>query len=223
MTEARVENTMDTGIGHRKASSKARSAVGRLRELASRFAGARGGVAAIEFAFIAPVLLSLYFVTMEVSQAIEVNKKVGRVGSMVADLITQQQSITESEVDAILKIGESILQPYNRSKATIVATAIQVTDENSPEVKVVWSRKIENGAYHDAETPGSTTTIPAKLKIRNTFLIRVESDLAYKPVITWAADQKKVLGLAAAFDGISMAERYYLRPRMSQTIPCDDC
>ena len=51
----------------------------------------RRGVAAVEFALIAPLLLSMYFVTMEVSQGIEANKKVGRVGSIVADLVTQQQ------------------------------------------------------------------------------------------------------------------------------------
>ena len=53
------------------------------------------GVAALEFALIAPLLLSMYFVTMEVAQGIEANKKVGRVGSMVADLVTQQQQTTK--------------------------------------------------------------------------------------------------------------------------------
>lgn len=218
-----TERIVKTGTGQKTALGAMRSAAGRLRAMARRFAGARAGVAAVEFAFIAPVLLSLYFVTMEVSQAIEVNKKVGRVGSMVADLLTQQQSITKSEVDAILKIGESILQPYNRSKGAIEVTAIQITDEESPKVQVVWSRKLENGTTGPGVAKGSTTTVPAKLKIRDTFLMRVESELSYKPVITWAADQKKVLGLAAAFDGISMAERYYLRPRMSETVPCSDC
>lgn len=218
-----TERIVKTGTGQKAVLGAMRSAAGRLRAMATRFAGARAGVAAVEFAFIAPVLLSLYFVTMEVSQAIEVNKKVGRVGSMVADLLTQQQSITKSEVDAILKIGESILQPYNRSKGAIEVTAIQITDEESPKVQVVWSRKLENGTTGPGVAKGSTTTVPAKLKIRDTFLMRVESELSYKPVITWAADQKKVLGLAAAFDGISMAERYYLRPRMSETVPCSDC
>ena len=222
MTE-RIVPMMKTGAGHMAPDERTGSTAARFRMLTKRFINARAGVAAVEFAFIAPVLLSLYFVTMEVSQAIEVNKKVGRVGSMVADLLTQQQSITKSEVDAILKIGESILQPYSRSKGAIEVTAIQISDEDSPKVQVVWSRKLENGTTGEGAAKGSTTTVPAKLKIRDTFLMRVESDLSYKPVITWAADQKKVLGLAAAFDGISMAERYYLRPRMSETVPCSDC
>lgn len=222
MTDERVEHAMKTG--HGDMTARTRAAAGRLRATVARFLAARGGVAAIEFAFIAPVLLSLYFVTMEVSQAIEVNKKVGRVGSMVADLLTQQQQINRAEVDAILKIGESILQPYNRSKGTIEVTAIQISDDDSPKVKVMWSRKLEeNGGFSEPDMPGTTTTVPEKLNIRNTFLIRVESKLEYEPVITWAADQKKVLGLAAALDPITMGERYYLRPRMSETIPCDDC
>ena len=195
----------------------------RPRTALTRLRSDRRGVAAVEFAFIAPVLLSLYFVTMEVSQAIEVNKKVGRVGSMVADLLTQQQATTKSEVEAVLKIGESILQPYNRSKSKITVTAIQITDENTPKVQVAWSRKLENGTVGAGAAKNSITTVPATLKIRNTFLIRVESDLAYKPVITWTAGQKQALGLAAAFDGISMSEDYYLRPRISTTIACSDC
>lgn len=219
----RTRNTLENRPAAEARTGMLHAAALRARALAGTFARARRGVAAVEFAFIAPVLLSLYFVSMEVSQAIEVNKKVGRVGSMVADLITQQQVTNKSEVDAILKIGESILQPYNRTKGKIVVTAIQITDEDSPKVKVAWSRQLVNGSTSAGLAAGTTTTVPAKLKIRNTFLVRVESELSYAPVITWAAGQKQVLGLAAAFDGISMSERYYLRPRMSPTVPCSDC
>ena len=190
---------------------------------ASGFRFDRRGVAAVEFAFIAPVLLAMYFVTMEVSQGIETSKKVSRIGSMVADLVTQQQTVAKADLDAIMKIGESTLQPYNRSTPKIIITAIEVTDEATPKVKVVWSRKMVAGTYSADAAPETITTVPDALKIAGTFLIRVESDLEYKPVITWAADSKETLGLTAAFDNISMGETYYLRPRMSQTITCSDC
>jgi Flp pilus assembly protein TadG len=196
---------------------------GALRTWLARLRADRRGVAAVEFAFIAPVLLSLYFVTMEVAQGIETNKKVSRVGSMVADLITQQQSISKTELDAVMTIGESILQPYNRSKPKIIITAIEVTNETTPKVKVVWSRKLVNGTYAQDAVAGSITTVPDKLKIKGSFLIRVESSLSYSPVITWTATQKQGLGLTAAFDGINMRETYYLRPRMSNSIPCTTC
>ena len=91
------------------------------------------GVAALEFALMAPLLLSMYFVTMEVAQAIETNKKVGRVSSMVADLVTQQQTITKSELEAIMSIGESTLQPYDRSKPTIIITGDRDHRRDDPE------------------------------------------------------------------------------------------
>jgi len=184
----------------------------------------RRGVAAIEFAFIAPVLLALYFVTMEVAQGIETNKKVGRIGSMVADLVTQQAStVPRQELEAIMQIGEAILQPYNRSKPTIVVTGIRITDEANPKVLVEWSRKMVNGAFSQDEAKGSQTTVPDKLKIRNTFLVRVSGELDYRPVIAWTAEEKAALGLAAAFDNIQMKETYYLRPRMSPEIACSGC
>jgi Flp pilus assembly protein TadG len=194
-----------------------------LRRWIGRLQSDRRGVAAVEFAFIVPLLLSMYFVTMEVSQAIETNKKVSRVGSMVADLVTQQDKTVKSELDAILAIGESLLQPYNRSKPKIVITAIEITDETSPKVKVFWSRKLEDGTFAPGAAKGTTTTVPTALNTRGSFLVRVESDLSYQPVVTWAAVDKPALGLTAAFDDISMSETYYLRPRISTTIPCSDC
>ncbi len=105
----------------------------KVRAWIARVAADRRGVAAIEFALVAPLLLCMYFVTMEVSQAIETNKKVSRIASMVADLVTQQQTTTKAEVDAIMNIGQSLLTPYYRSKPTITITAIEITDEDDAE------------------------------------------------------------------------------------------
>jgi Flp pilus assembly protein TadG len=187
------------------------------------FARDSRGVAALEFALIVPLLLVLYFVTMEVAQAIDVNKKVGRVGSMVADLITQQQAMSKTEIESIMRIGEATLQPYNRSQPDIEITAIEVTDEATPKIQVVWARKLVDGSFAAGPAKGTPIEIPPALRIKGSFLIQARSTLAYEPVITWAASSKAELGLASAFDSISMAETYYLRPRMSTTIPCADC
>ncbi len=197
--------------------------LGRIRQKLRSLVGDENGVAAIEFAFIAPVLLSLYFVTMEVAQAVESNRKVGRAASMIADLITQQQTIKKSEIDAIMQIGLSIMQPYSRTSPEFIITAIEITDEDNPKVKVAWSRKLKDGTASQDAAPGTTTTVPDKLEIRDSFLVRVETKLNYKPIITYSTTQKKTLGLMAAFDNINMSERYHLRPRQSSSIPCTDC
>lgn len=196
---------------------------GILRRLADLIRRERGGVAAIEFAFIAPVLLVLYFVTMEVSQGVDTNKKVARIASMVADLTTQQQTVVPATLDAIMEIGAAIIQPYNRTAPDIEITAIRVTDESTPRALVSWSRQLQGGATSRPFTVDTEVTIPEQLMIPNTFLIRVASRLDYRPVIAWSADGKQTLGLTSAFDQIDMTEQYYLRPRMSATIPCTGC
>lgn len=183
----------------------------------------RRGVAAIEFAFIAPLLLALYFVTMEVAQAIETNKKVGRVASMVADLITQQQAVKKADIDAIMQIGAAIIQPYDRTTPSIFVTAIQISDEETPKAQVVWSRKLVNGTGGSHVAAGTAASIPAQLMIAGSFLVRVETQLDYRPMITYTADKKAALGLSAAFDNIDMSEAYLMRPRMTTVILCGDC
>ncbi|TPM39171.1 TadE/TadG family type IV pilus assembly protein [Mesorhizobium sp. B2-3-4] len=189
-----------------------------------RFWSNRRGVAAVEFALIAPILLVMYFMTMEASQAIETSKKVSRVGSMVADLVTQQPTVVKADLDAIMKIGTLTLQPYNRSTPTIIVTAIQVTTDATPLIKVVWSRKLTNGVSSVGAAAGTTTTVPSTLAVAGTFLVRVESNLSYSPIITWQADTRTKLGLTPSLTtSIPMGETYYLRPRRSVTIPCSDC
>ncbi len=201
-----------------------RCSIGRaLLRRVRAFAHDRRGVAAIEFAILVPLLFCLYFVSMEVSQGVETSKKNGRISSMVADLITQQTSISSSEVDAIMKIGEALLQPYNRSKPTITVTAIRISDDTTPKVTVAWSRRMTNGAMSTPFTVGEKTTVPAKLLLRDSFLIKVDSTMGYKPVLLWSAADKKALGIMSSFDAIAMGETYYLRPRQTEIIACSGC
>jgi Flp pilus assembly protein TadG len=193
------------------------------RERFLRIVADRHGMAALEFALIAPLLLSMYFVTMEVAQGIEANKKVSRVGSMVADLVTQQQSISRSELEAIMQIGSAILLPYNRSMPDITVTAIKLTDKANPKAIVQWSRRLRNGAFMQGPVKDTETQVPTSLQIRDTFLIQVSAGLDYRPVLTWTAENKASLGLSAAFDRIDMQESFFLRPRMTAEIDCSDC
>ena len=203
--------------------ARARRKVADFRSGMARFCTDRRGAAAIEFAFLAPVLLAMYFVTMEVSQGIETNKKVSRIASMVADLVTQQSSVTEADIKAIMDIGISTLQPYNRSTPKIIVSSILISNDPTPTVTVDWSRKTEDGVFGVDVTKGTPTSVPDTLKLPGTSLIRVQAQLSYEPVITWAASSKQPLGLSAAFDNIPMSETYYLRARVSNQVVCTNC
>lgn len=189
----------------------------------SKFRDERG-VAAIEFALVAPILFILYFMTMEVSQAIETNKKIGRISSMVGDLVAQQSPISSSDIDGILDIGSAIIQPYGRSRPTIVVEHIRIEDKPNPtKAFVTWSRQLEGGTKKPGVAKETETTVPEELMERGRHLVRVTTRLNYRPVITWTAEQKTALGLASAFDNIAMSELSYLRPRNGASIACATC
>ena len=196
----------------------------RMRRNAARLWRDHGGVAAVEFAFIVPVLMALYFVTMEVAQAIETNKKIGRISSMVGDLVAQQQgSVTRTELEGIMRLGNALIYPYNRTTPWLEVTAIFVPDVPNPQPVVVWSRRMSNNNFSAGAPVNTPVTIPATLRIRDSFLIRTVAQLDYRPVVTWAAEDKPVLGLSAAFDQIQMGQTYFLRPRQSCRVDCPTC
>lgn len=204
--------------------ARPRGVLSGIRSHLARLCRDRKGVAAIEFAFVAPVLLVTYFMTMEVSQGLEVSKKTGRIAIIVGDLVTQQQSLNKADLDAIMRIGEAVIQPYNRSKPSVYVTAIEITNEDSPKAKVAWSRKMVNGAASTHLPVGTiVTTVPDTLMIKGSFLIRAESSLEYTPVVVWSAGEGASFGMSSAFDKLDMSDRYYLRPRMSQKVACNDC
>lgn len=216
---AQRNNAGNTAMNERAVATGWRVRPGaRLRAFFSN----RRGVAAIEFALIAPLLLMLYFVTLEVAQGMDTNKKVSRVGSMVSDLVGQLgRTVYTQDLDAIMEIGEAVLKPYTRSRANIVITGIEVDKDSK--VKVKWSRKLENGVFSRDVAKGTSTTVPDDLKIPQTFLLQVTARLDYRPIIAWTAEQKTSIGLLAAFDNIGMAEAYNLRPRMTADMECANC
>jgi Flp pilus assembly protein TadG len=184
---------------------------------AGRFVTNRDGAAAIEFALIVPILLVAYLGTMELSQGIEINKKLGRVASMVGDLVTQEQELSTTELLEIAKIGNSILLPYARKKARVTITAITISDEASPKATVAWSYKFDGTTGSRPYTKGSAVTVPAKLLNRDTFLVRAVADLDYVPIAAWTI-AKDANGVAS----IKMSETYYLSPRLDDT-NCTNC
>ena len=196
-----------------------RGIISNLRAKIQGLANSSNGAAAVEFAFVVPIMLTLYFGAMELSQGIEVNKKAGRASSLVGDLVSQQAVITKGEIIAIADIAAATIQPYNRSKAKVEVVGIQISDEASPKARVVWSQRVTKGVGTSFLTVGNLITIPSELMIRNTFVVRGGLSVEYMPVTAYTIQTS----ISNGKKGIMMGEEYYLRPRTSPTIVCTGC
>jgi Flp pilus assembly protein TadG len=78
----------------------------------------RRAVAAIEFAFIAPILLLIYCGVIELTQFLIVTRKVLAACQTTADLITQEVTITNSQLNDIVRAANLILEPYPAATLT---------------------------------------------------------------------------------------------------------
>lgn len=169
-------------------------------------------VAAIEFAFLAPLMLLMYVGTIEVSSAVSANRKLSRSASAIGDLITQVDGtcIEDATMNDIVKIADSIMKPYDDG-FKIVVTAIEV--EASGENDIIWSKPY-GGAV--AETVGETYTLPSQIASSEGFIIAAKLTKSYTPAFGWANFSNHSI----TFDNsaIDMEEELFLRPRVGSFI-----
>jgi Flp pilus assembly protein TadG len=134
---------------------------------------AKGGLAAVEFAFIAPVLITIAFGTIEVSSALECNANVTLVASTAADLVAQDTQVTNADMANIFAVVTSMLYPFPASGAKVVISSVVSNGSNG--AKVAWSDAL-NGT---ARTVGSAVTVPTGLIASGGSVIYVEVTYAY--------------------------------------------
>jgi len=169
------------------------------------------GVAALEFAYIAPVLIVLWLGTIELSLALTIDRKVSRIASTVADLMTQEDEITEDGVADILKISEDIMFPYE-ADPNIIVSGIEIAEGDA---KVVWSRS--NG--DTSLSVGDLVSVPDQIKIDDTFLVIAEVEVSHTPIVGIFSLSNSGK-LSKDTSSIELSDRLFLRPRKSAVKIC---
>ncbi|MGY3611556.1 TadE/TadG family type IV pilus assembly protein, partial [Bradyrhizobium sp. Lot11] len=109
----------------------------RLVLTARRLARERKGAGAIEFAILFPVLIMLYIGAFEITIGLSVSKRVTRAAGSIADIVTQQQSVTKTVLAQMPSVATSIFVPYNSTSLTLKVTGITV--DAGTNAKVLWS------------------------------------------------------------------------------------
>ncbi|MGH6876671.1 MAG: TadE/TadG family type IV pilus assembly protein [Rhizomicrobium sp.] len=103
-----------------------------------------GGLAAVEFALLAPVLATLLLGTIELCSALECRQKVVSETSSVADLVSQASSVSNADLANIFDAGGSILYPFAAANASVVVSSI-VNDPLNGQDTVAWSQPYNGG------------------------------------------------------------------------------
>ena len=75
----------------------------RMRRSALDLSGDTRGIAAVEFAMVVPLMLVLFFGTVEFSSGVAVDRKVTLMARTLSDLTSQNVSVTDCPVDQHLQ------------------------------------------------------------------------------------------------------------------------
>ncbi|HLF23428.1 MAG TPA: TadE/TadG family type IV pilus assembly protein, partial [Burkholderiales bacterium] len=104
---------------------KAVSYAGVIRNF-SRLARDVRAVSAVEFALILPIMITLFLGGTELSQAIAVKRKAVLVNRTIADLVSQDSTITTAEMTSIFNASTAVVAPYSAGKLKIVVSGVKV-------------------------------------------------------------------------------------------------
>ena len=162
-----------------------------------RFVRDGRAVSAVEFALILPIMITLYFGAVEISDGLMADRKVTAMTSAVGDLVAQAAVIEDAEMTNIFKAASSIIAPYSADPIKLVVTHVTI-DGNGNGI-VDWS----DGLNKAGHSPGSTLAIPDGLATEGTTLVVAEGSYLYTPVF----------GQIIASD-ITLEDTFYLRPRV---------
>jgi Flp pilus assembly protein TadG len=175
------------------------------------FRKSNGGVAAVEFALLLPLLISMFFGVVETSLALLCRADVSVMASTAADLISQVNAASTADITNVYAAAGTILYPYynpsnGSAKPTIRITSViyDTTSKSTTSGKVAWTcAQAGSGTLTPASRAvGDTVTLPQALMTTNGSVIIAE--VAYN----YASPTAKVIT-----GPINMTNNFYTKPR----------
>lgn len=171
---------------------------GRLMRPLLRLVRDRRGVSAVEFALLAPLMITLYFGSVGISDGVNIDRKVSLTAAALANLTAQVSTIAPADMTNIFNASTAIISPYSATNLKMTISCLNI-DANKM-VTVKWS-VTKNGTKRTNFAFDSST---AALNVANSQLIFAEVTYDYVPVVGTS-----VIG------SMTLSDRMFMSPRLS--------
>lgn len=193
-----------------------------LRRLRAFWADRRG-VGGVEFALIAPLLLCLYVTAFELTIGLSMAKRTTRTASTIADLVTQQSSVTPTMLATMKDVANSIFAPYTLNwktnsvsapprEATLKITGVKLDASGNP--TVAWSWDQNNGKPY---VVGSPVDVPKDMRTPDSFLVHAEMSVNHELFMVMPGLMPSQLKT------VTISRQYFYRQRVGSEITCSGC
>ena len=184
----------------------------------------RKAVAAVEFAFILPLMLVVLFGTIDFSSGLAASRKVTLTAAALADLASEVPAaaniapVVDSDLQNMFTAGISIMNPYlQNSNKSVKAWIYELYVDSSSNVTVQWTSEASFAAGDTQATlvpsapdtpPVSPTALPTALKVPKTYVILTEVSYQFLPFVAFSAMSS----------GVSLNDVAYSRPRQASCL-----
>lgn len=176
------------------------------------FRKAKDGTAAVEFALLLPMMITLFFGVVESTLALLCRADVSVMASTAADLISQKSAATTADLSNVYSAAGTILYPYynpsasGSAKPTIRITSViyDTTSQSTTSGKVDWTcTQAGSGTLSPASrAKGDTVTLPQALMTANGSVVIAEVAYSYASPTT-----KIITG------PVNMTNNFWTKPR----------
>jgi Flp pilus assembly protein TadG len=138
----------------------------------------RDATAALEFALVAPTMLFVVFGSVELTNALQTNRRVENVAASLADVVSRDDSVSDSEIADLWNAAEPLMWPTSDSGMQVRISSVSIV--SAGEARVVWSEG--HGGY--APRPAnSTVELPSAMMTPGSSVIMGEVIYPYEPAL----------------------------------------
>ncbi|MDX2177941.1 MAG: TadE/TadG family type IV pilus assembly protein [Bryobacteraceae bacterium] len=162
----------------------------------------RRGLAALEFALMAPMMVLVLFGSIELTELLATNRRAENTAAAVADVISRDTEVSDDEVSDLWTAATALMFPNSAAPLQMRVSSVEIDSET--EATVLWSEG-HNG--YSARAVGSTIDLPAGMMVPGTSVVVAETKYRYNPPIGVFLD------LAFDLDHIE-----YRRPRIADPV-----
>lgn len=174
-----------------------------LKKLTKRYKSDHQGVAAIEFVFVAPVMIFMYFGLAEISSAIIADRQISHAANVAGDLATQVATIDAAQMSEIMTATTLVMGiPSNKIgdvKLEIASFSRDVNDNIVPLGKASLNAPIT--------TPFDADGLDDLILSNNSGVVVARVEYDYEP-----------LKLRYFDSNFTLSETFLLKPRVAANV-----
>ena len=174
----------------------------RMLAVVRRFSSDRRGLAALEFALIAPLMVLVLFGSVEVTELLNTNRRAENASASVADVIARDTDVTTPEISDLWTAAATLMYPNSATPLKMRVTSVRIN--SATDARVLWSEGYNGYSPRGA---GSAVALPSGLMIVGSSVIMSEANYHYVPPIG--------VFLHVAMD---LSHTEYRRPRVADPV-----